>query len=409
MEQTTPSPQKTAGAKQMVLIGSAWFGMSVFLAFDMSSIPLFLNARIEQKWIVGLILGMMGGFGIVMAPVVGMMSDKIRHRLGRRRPLMIVGLPLIALVLVTTQYIPWAWLLGLFWPLAYLFHLLIERPWSALIPDLFPPDKRATANGVAQLMGGCGNLMYFLVGAYLWARSEEATFYLVAALYAVGILTVVFGIKEEPTHLVEPREKTSGKLRDYFEGLREHKALLRFTFAQLFWQTGLQGVLPWLTSFGTEDIGMSVELSFMPLALAVGVLIVFAIPIGMLADKVGHKLVTSAGLVIFAVINIWIVFVHSVPLLFVLMGFVALGFCIVMVVPYAIVVNLIPSERMAEFIGIAWISIYMSVFLGRLFTGFLIDSFGSYRPIFIFAAISYTIGLLLLQGVKENRPHSAAA
>ncbi len=403
METSTPSVQKAAGLKQMFIIGSAWLGMSAFFAFDMSSMPLFFNARIEQKWIVGLILGMMGGFGIVMAPVVGIMSDKIRHRLGRRRPLMIVGLPLFVLVLVGTQYIPWVWLIALVWPLAYFFHLIIERPWSALIPDLFPRDKRATANGVAQLMGGCGNLLFFVVGAYLWARNEEATFYLVAAVYAVGILTVLFGIKEKPTHLVEPRGVTGEKLRDYVKGLRKHKALLRFTFAQLFWQTGFQGVLPWLTSFGTKDIGMSMELSFMLLALAVAVQIAFSIPVGMLADRVGHKLVTSAGLVIFAGINVWIVFVHSVPILFVMMGLVALGFCIVMVVPYAMVVNLIPDDRMAEFIGIAWISIYVSVFLGRLLTGFLIDSFGSYRSIFVFAAICHTVGLLLLQGVEEKR------
>lgn len=408
METTTPF-QKTVGPKEMFIIGGAWLGMNAFFAFDVASIPLFFNARIEQKWVVGLILGMMGGFGIVMAPVVGMMSDKVRHRLGRRRPLMIVGLPFFVIVLVMTQYIPWVWLMALIWPLAYFFHLIVERPWSALIPDLFPPHKRATANGVCQLMGGCGNLVYFLVGAYLWARSEEATFYLVAAVYLVGVLAVVFGIKERPSHLDESRPGTGGSPLNYFRGLLKQRDLLRFTFAQLFWQTGLQGVLPWLTSFGTKDMGMSLELSFMLLALAVGIQIVFSVPVGMLADKVGHKLVASAGLAIFAIINICIVFVHSVPLLFVLMGIVALGFCIVLVVPYAIVVNLIPAERMGEFLGVAWVSIYISVFFGRLLTGFLIDSFGSYRAIFVFAAVSHVVGLLLLQGVKEKKTHSAAA
>ena len=407
METNNASLRSMPTRRTMVLIGCAWFGMSTFLAFHMASIPLFFNARIEQKWIVGLILGMIGGFGIAAAPIVGFMSDRIRHRLGRRRPLMIVGLPLMVAVLVGTQHLPWVWLMALVWPLAYFAHLLIERPWSALIPDLFPPEKRATANGVCQLMGGTGNLLFFVVGGYLWARNEEVTFYLVAAVFAAGVLAVVFGIKERPTHLDEPRVRAGGRLSDYVKGLRAHDALLKYTFASLFWNIGLNAVLPWLTSFGTKEIGMSVNLSFMILALSVGVLIVFAIPIGILADRIGHKRVINAGLTIFVVINICVVFVHSVPLLFALMGSVAFGFCVIMVVPYALAVNLIPEDRMAELIGVAWIPIYLSALLGPVISGMLIDLFGSYRPIFVLAAVSHAIGLLLLQGVPERKTHAS--
>lgn len=392
----------------MLLIGCGWFGMNAFFSFNLASIPLFFNGRIEQKWVVGVILGMMGGFGIILSPVVGMLSDKIRHRLGRRRPLMIVALPFMVFVLASAQHLTLAWLMALAWPLAYFFHLIIERPWSALIPDLFPPNQRASANGMVQLMGGLGALLYFLLGAYVWARNEEVTFYLVAAVYAAGVLAIIFGIKERPTHLDEPQETGRVNPLDYLKELREHKALLRYIIASLFWNIGLNGVLPWLTSFGTEEMGMSVELSFMPLALSVGVLILFAVPAGMLADRMGHRKVTSVGLAIFVVINICIVFVHSIPLVFVLMGIVAFGFCIIMVVPYAIVVNLIPSNRMAELIGIAWIPIYLSILVAPVIAGLLVDLFGSYRPIFILAAVCHAIGLLLLQGVEEKKVVSEA-
>jgi MFS family permease len=408
METPTGSPQKSPGLATMLLIGCGWFGMNAFFSFNLASIPLFFNGLIEQKWVVGVILGMMGAFGIILSPVVGMRSDKIRHRLGRRRPLMIVALPFMVLVLATTQHLTIVWLMALAWPLAYFFHLIIERPWSALIPDLFPPNQRASANGVVQLMGGLGALLYFLLGAYLWARNEEVTFYLVAAVYAVGVLVIIFGIKERPTHLDEPKKGSGGSLLDYVKELREHKALLRYIIASLFWSIGLNGVLPWLTSFGTEEMGMSVELSFMPLALSVGVLILFAVPAGMLADRIGHKKVTSVGLAIFVVINICIVFVHSIPLVFVLMGIVAFGFCIIMVVPYAIVVNLIPSNRMAELIGIASIPIYLSILVAPVIAGLLVDLFGSYRPIFVLAAVCHAIGLLLLQGVEEKKVVSEA-
>jgi MFS family permease len=376
---------------------------------------------------------MMGGFGIVAAPVLGMVSDRIHHRLGRRRPLMILGLPFMLVILVTTQYLPTTWLMALVWPLVYLFHLIIERPWGAILPDIFPPDKRATANGVCQLLGGSGNLLYYTLGGLLWARNEEMTFYLVAAVYAAGVLTAIFGIKERPTHINESKvqglkskgqeeisrgaglynhgEQRRGALgisMDYFRGLLEHKDLLKYTLACLLWNLGLNGVLPWLTSFGTKEMGMSVVLSQLLLALCVVVVVIFAIPFGMLADRIGHKKVTNIGLMVFVIINIAVYFVHSVPLLFVLMGMVAFGFCIVMVVPYALMLNLIPEDRMAEFMGVSSVSVYTSMLIGPFLTGVLIDAFGSYRPIFLFAAVSHAMGLVFLQGVKERRHRESA-
>jgi cyanate permease len=63
---------------------------------------------------------------------------------------------------------------------------------------------------------------------------------------------------------------------------------------------------------------------------------------------------------------------------------------------------------MAELIGIAGISAYLSIFLGPFFTGLLIDAFGSYRPIFAFAAACHAIGLVLLQRVKVKSTYAKA-
>ena len=252
------------------------------------------------------------------------------------------------------------------------------------------------------MMGGMGSLCFFLLGAFIWARNQEATFYFVAATYLVGVLAIIFGIKEKPTHMEPVRPVRRGTIGDYINGLREHNDLLRMIFASFFWSVGLNGVLPWLTSFGTEELGMSVELSFMPLALSVGVLILFAVPAGMLADRVGRKLITSIGLGIFVISNMLVVFAHSIPIVFLLMGLAAFGFCIIMVVPYAITVNLIPSDRMAELFGVALIPVYLAILVAPTVGGVLIDVFGSYRPIFILASVSHLIGLILLQGVNEK-------
>jgi MFS family permease len=251
-------------------------------------------------------------------------------------------------------------------------------------------------------MGGSGSLLYFVLGGYVWARSQEATFFLVALAYAAGISMVLFGIAERPTHLDEVKPKATTTFWNYLRDLRKHEALLNYALASLFWQVGLNAVLPWLTSFGTIEMGMSVEMSFLILALSVGVLIAFAVPVGLLADRFGRLRLTSLGLLLFVIVNSAVFFVHSIPLLFVLMGIVSFGFCILMVVPYAMMVDLIPEERMGELIGVAVVPVYLSILIGPSFAGLLIDIFGSYRPVFALAAACHAVGFALLLRVKEK-------
>ena len=47
--ETTLNPSRSSTLKNMVLIGAAWFWMNAFFSFNMASVPLFFNERIEQK------------------------------------------------------------------------------------------------------------------------------------------------------------------------------------------------------------------------------------------------------------------------------------------------------------------------------------------------------------------------
>jgi predicted MFS family arabinose efflux permease len=66
--------------------------------------------------------------------------------------------------------------------------------------------------------------------------------------------------------------------------------------------------------------------------------------------------------------------------------------------------DLIPEERTAEFVGLNYLSQTSSLILGALVGGILIDLFG-YRSIFVAAAVFTIIGLLGLQFVHP-RPDS---
>jgi predicted MFS family arabinose efflux permease len=87
-----------------------------------------------------------------------------------------------------------------------------------------------------------------------------------------------------------------------------------------------------------------------------------------------------------------------------LVGFTAIPFAAVMGVGLAYLLDLIPPDRTAEFIGFSIISIALAQIFGPLVGGVLIDVFG-YRSIFPATAAFMFVGLILLQFVKP-RPQS---
>ena len=73
-----------------------------------------------------------------------------------------------------------------------------------------------------------------------------------------------------------------------------------------------------------------------------------------------------------------------------------------MVVGLAYVLDLIPPERTAEFMGFSIISVALAQIFGPVLGGLLIDTLG-YRSIFPAAAAFMIIGLILLQFVRPRR------
>jgi MFS family permease len=97
-------------------------------------------------------LGGLRTAGLVIAmlaqPAMGLLSDRSRSRLGRRRPFLLVG------VLLDLIFLGWIALAGNIWSLAaaVLFIQFSSNvshgPLQALIPDLVPEEQRGRASGI---------------------------------------------------------------------------------------------------------------------------------------------------------------------------------------------------------------------------------------------------------------------
>ena len=101
---------------------------------------------------------------LFIQPPVGAWSDRLRTKLGRRLPFILVGAPISA---VAFGLIPLAAVLPLF--VACTSTLLLSMalwrtPVVALMPDITPSEKRSQANGIINFMGGLGAIIAFMDG-----------------------------------------------------------------------------------------------------------------------------------------------------------------------------------------------------------------------------------------------------
>ncbi|MEW2353398.1 MFS transporter [Spirillospora sp. NPDC029432] len=162
-----------------------------------------LAIRLEQvdpagkESALGLVVGAGTLVGIIVGPVIGMLSDGTSSRLGRRRPWMLAGMPVLAagaVLAAVIESVPGV-LLG------YLVMQLgvsaIMSPLLAVMPDRFPEEQRGKVGGLlgfsAQIAGVAG---FQFAGAL---SGSALLLFLVPALVAcAGVLLLVFMLPDRP-------------------------------------------------------------------------------------------------------------------------------------------------------------------------------------------------------------------
>jgi len=170
-------------------------GESAFAAGRFTLVPLF----------IGIIMTFDNIFGVLFQPLFGKLSDSCHSRWGRRRPFIMIGAPVSALLFCM---IPLANSIPALMVTVILFVFVMSlwrSPVVALMPDLTPPELRSQGNAIINLMGGVGGAVGMGAGTivtviYLALNSmsaddpnydEFATF---PAVFAVGAAVMIIGM-----------------------------------------------------------------------------------------------------------------------------------------------------------------------------------------------------------------------
>lgn len=300
-------------------------GEDVGFGSSISLVPLF----------IGIIMTFDNIFGVIFQPTFGKLSDNCHSKLGKRRPFIVFGAPVSAILFAI---IPFVALKTGSLPatmtciILFVFTMSLWRaPVVALMPDLTPPELRSEGNAIINLMGGIGGAVGMVAGtvaaaiyALLFGKAteESQTFPIVFIIGSVvmiaGALVLLFFVKEQDSRIqvkadknmaldaaaqkkaekeAKKAEKAARKASKLSSG--ERKSLIFMLGSLFFLFCGSNAITTFFSLFAQEILHMATAQATIIMAIFAVCSAAAAIPAGKLGRKIGRKKTIMAGLSVF--------------------------------------------------------------------------------------------------------------
>lgn len=370
------------GKSIIYLIGLPNLGVGLLWAMNMTLIPELAKGYGANHAMVGRLVSMGAFTGIFVQYLAGLLSDRSRFKMGKRKPFMLLGALATALLMCI---MPFSSNYQQLFLIAFLFYFCLnfyQGPYYSLIPEVVDESQLGVANGFARVISVLGGAFIFVAWPKFWQMKSNLNthhsfaFFLAALLALSTVLVIVFLIKEKQTNISKQPRKLSFTLFQF-------PSVFRFYLVVFFIYLGYGCLVPFFISYCKSSLGFSTTTASFSLMLLTIVGALFAYPMGMLADKITRKRVMVLGTLIFGLALLSANFVRSITALYVVMSIVGIGFVTIQVTSYAILAELVPPEKLGEFMGMFNFFVSFSQFVAMNVMGILLDKvgFGLYFPI----------------------------
>ncbi len=197
--------------------------------------------------------------GVIVPPLVGAISDRTWTKIGRRRPFIIAGTLIAALMLFLFPLAP---SLGIATLLLWIMNASAngaQAPYRALVPDNVPSEQQALANSYINFAYGAGSIISLGVAPLLLLfnipMSIVQQFTMTSIIFVLAIGYSCSMVKEypKPLQVEEKKKKESfkGMVKKFFKYDREIHKLCGIQF--LTW-VGMMSIYIYLTPFVVHNI-----------------------------------------------------------------------------------------------------------------------------------------------------------
>jgi MFS family permease len=395
------------------LVGFGFFGISIIWPLFNSLIPPMLEDLGLTAVLIGFILTWDNIINMFVQPWVGHRSDRTRTRFGRRKPWLMIGAPIAALFFILVPFVRehFLWIalaiLGTNMGMA-----LFRSPTIAYLGDLFEPKERSTANGVINLMGGLGGAMALFGGGALYKLGVPLPFIAGSAVLIVAILVVLLAVREPaPPDISHSTQGQKDNLLTSFKLVAERndKTGLYLLGAIFLWFVSWNAMEAFFTIYARQVLEIDVGSGTQMLTAFAALLILFAIPSGLIATRIGRKVTILTGLGGMLAGLMAGFFIRSPLVLLITLAVMGVFWALININSLPMVYDLGGKEHIGAFTGLYYFASSAAAITGPILAGKLID-LTNHSSIWIFSAVFITASFLLMTQVRTpaSDPLSAA-
>lgn len=340
--------------------------------------------------------------GMVVQPIVGVLSDKTTTRFGRRRPYLLGGALLASLALwglpnaenitaalANILHISLPTLTALFVAAVLIWVIdacvnIAQGPYRALVPDIVPAQQHGIANSFFSFAIGLGSVVAagaapFLKWVFDYQMDIHSQFVMAALAFSLGMLWTCCTIKEKSSlkTMSATFEETKEKEPSFNERVKEFFAMSpeigKICGMQFFTWIGVMSMFIFFTQYvihtiyGVPDLTNVTEAvksqfneltltatNFSSTCFAVFNLVCFlvSIPIGILSTKYGNKKIHIISLATMVLAYLGMAFFHNPKAVVVMMAIAGIGWASILALPFAMLSNYIKKGSEGSVMGI---------------------------------------------------------
>ena len=353
--------------------------------------PLVQSVLGNRPTAIGFVMAIDNLLLLLLVPIAGAASDRLRARGRGRIPVVLPGLIFAAAGMALLPESTRAGIAGLIGGMILLFTgINLQRsPFHALIADLVPSRYRSLASGSVTFQMCVGAIVFLMLGQMLGMQAA----YRIAAVAVLAIAVAVVGLIREPA-VVERQstETTFSLIADAARSaLRGDIAGLRAIFvASLLLQLTFQTFTTWYALHGTERFGVrpeDVTVGF--IAWSVGG-VVGALPAGIIGERIGRRNTMLLGFALMAASLVLSNLVTSPAQATPLIALASAAWTLPTVNAYPLFIEPVARHRRGILAALFLLSIALGGAIGDPLNGSLFDLVGSYRPLFLIMAVYIT-------------------
>ncbi|MBW8784542.1 MAG: MFS transporter [Novosphingobium sp.] len=381
---------------------TVWALGFVSLFMDVSSeivhalLPLFLTATLGAS--VSFV-GVVDGIGEATASITKVFSGFISDRIGKRRPLILLGYGLAA---ASKPLFALAGSPGVVLGARFADRVgkgIRGAPRDALVADVTAPAARGRAFGLRQALDTIGAFAGPVVAIglmALFAQDMRKVFWLAALPGIAAVAIAAVWVHDPPA---PPRELAPPlRIRDLGQ------------FGAPFWTVAAIGVVMTLARFSEGFLILRAHQLGLPIALAPAVLIVMnlvyaagAYPAGALADRVAPRPLLLAGLAFLIAADSVLALASTVAVAFAGIAFWGLHMALTQGLLAKLVADAAPAEVVGSAFGTFNLLSGIAMLVASVVAGLLWDRLGSPATFLTGGAFAIAAGLLIIATVGRAR------